>query len=694
MEFEALVAEANQKGLTVVNTEEVDELIEELVGKVREADGLCEIVDPENKPFDSKYKARDILDKFLQRLEATRTVSRLEGKTAIVDLLSEKIASLQVRVGSISWDCEEPQSAQKELDIACEYYFPGLVAEILEKVGSKDEIPAGEDSVLPEYETFVLPTLPTQPKKAFVEALKCLNILGILWAGRGRPHRSLLYLLCSETLYKQQPPSLSPQEEGENTYTHTLFYLAQAYGNFHDAVRSSDYCHRTLSRQLGLAGQGLKDVKSALDWVKNCMGIADFYRAMDRFKESAMALASAEKVFTDKVIVSLYQELDSHSSSPAEGGPKPHQKPNFVSGSLNAAEIEADLHRRWALLDTLALSRASDQFRLRQLDNLPPAAPASASEGDEAEEEVEFFSGFKVVIKGAQLWEPGYVTTFEPARKLFLRAVSRLENAKKYYLLDGYVTDHVALQQEHARLFHLLATFEVDYKRVIAMENRRYDMLLPYLDLLSKSSFETLHKQLSYELGEVVLGLLDLKLDRMRGKTETIKKAEIAKVNDLARMGLVLFGHFIAMYHNDSQPYHFAPLLIQADEATKTAYPLSKLAVSLFRENPDVAQITAEEVRPFLNAHFLSCRFLSKVIAVSSILPSKLAADKGFYLVCCLKRYEWLLKFAPNLCERRGLAVENREVFGEELGICRDMVGLLPAKINRMCYQGEGGLSL
>ena len=50
-------------------------------------------------------------------------------------ILSEQIATLQVKMGGISWEVEEPHNAQTDLDLACEYYFPKLTEDIQELVG-------------------------------------------------------------------------------------------------------------------------------------------------------------------------------------------------------------------------------------------------------------------------------------------------------------------------------------------------------------------------------------------------------------------------------------------------------------------------------------------------------------------------------------------------------------------------------
>ncbi len=95
-------------------------------------------------------------------------------------------------------------------------------------------------------------------------------------------------------------------------------------------------------------------------------------------------------------------------------------------------------------------------------------------------------------------------------------------------------------------------------------------------------------------------------------------------------------------------------------------------------------------MRPFLNSHFLACRVLTKIVPAEQYCPPQ--GNKSHFLVAALRRYEWLSRFIPKICEARGLEVKS--VFGEELVICRDMVKLLPSKIDRMMYLGESGLSL
>ena len=99
-------------------------------------------------------------------------------------------------------------------------------------------------------------------------------------------------------------------------------------------------------------------------------------------------------------------------------------------------------------------------------------------------------------------------------------------------------------------------------------------------------------------------------------------------------------------------------------------------------------QISEEEIRPFLNAHFLSCRAFSKVIVDVSDSPQ----SRAQWMVASYHKYQWISKFARELCTKKGVDVQT--VFGAELQVCDDLATLLPSKINRMYYYGEGGLTM
>jgi hypothetical protein len=126
--MEQFLEEATAHGLHVVDNSRLAESYEDYEAALIEADKLCQLVDPEETPFLSRYKARDLLDPLCNRMEASRTVASLEKKKKIMEELDWRIASLRFRLGSIAWDVEEPHNTQVEVEMALVRISPLLLA--------------------------------------------------------------------------------------------------------------------------------------------------------------------------------------------------------------------------------------------------------------------------------------------------------------------------------------------------------------------------------------------------------------------------------------------------------------------------------------------------------------------------------------------------------------------------------------
>ena len=724
----SFLEEAKQKGMYLVNDDSLGELLVEFTNTLKDADALTQVADPDTEPYKSKYKARELLDAIVNKLEATRTIALVEGKKERVAEMDWRLASTRVRLGVISWECEEPHNAQTDLELAAEFYEPGFVAAICEIVGP-DVVDTGEspEAAKVPADQLVPPALvckaALQDRKP--EAMKCLNMLGILWAGRGQVQKSFLYLIAANNLYsagRTGPQggaaagvaAMSADTEGlESVYTHNLFYLAQAYGQIGDTVRSSEYCYETLQRQyLG----GFDSPRAALDWSRNCASMSDFYKSLRHYRRCALALTSAEIILQTRVLLTLPPEGETEAAS------ETHEQREFRHAT---EEMVAELNKRWVDFEMCIMKRAFDR-EMRRLHALevgypfedehpdepldddkgaaaaatalamnktaetvfvfPPGSSSSGNgsgSGSSSRTVTEFFSSFPVVQ--VSLLCAGDIQDFETARLLFLRISSRLERSKKHFVLDGYVTDHVNLLQANSKLFHYLATFEPDTKRKLAMESRRIDMLSPLLKSLNKAAFEGLHKQLSYELAEAHMSLLEIKLDKLKSGTgvqpldKTIKKADMVKCNAYCQASLAMFTNFLSYYARSDDRNN------RGGGIPFTEMPFEELVAITFPD-PDESLISAEEVRPFLNAHFLSCRVLSKTMMPQEAAPQL----RVLSMAACLKRYEWLHKNGPAICSRKDVDIHN--IWGSEIDIVAEMISLLPAKIDRIFYRGESSI--
>ena len=121
------------------------------------------------------------------------------------------------------------------------------------------------------------------------------------------------------------------------------------------------------------------------------------------------------------------------------------------------------------------------------------------------------------------------------------------------------------------------------------METRRLEILQGLLTSLNRSAFEVLHKQIAYELGETYLALLDIKLDKLRGrgggevKESALKKTEIAKCNFYCKGVLAMFAHFTNMYVPTDRPRADAFVSLTGFDDHSFA-ALGKVRVYLMRE--------------------------------------------------------------------------------------------------------------
>jgi tetratricopeptide (TPR) repeat protein len=452
-QLESVLDTARAKGMFMVGQDTLPELLAEYERTTRQVEGLCEAVDPEETPYKSKYQARELLDTVCNKLEATRTVALLEKNMSTVEQADMRIGAIRVKLGVISYEVEEPHNAQTDLELAGGYYFPNFVKNVQEVTAQEDENVGKPDAPAvsaDDIDRLDIPPLDLpQPTMASVnaavvhlDALKCLNMLGILWAGRGRITKSFLYLKASKDLYNSvrlglengkypKPLTADQMKDLESTYTHSLFYLAQAYGHVGNAEKSSLCCKETLQRQYS---QGISDRKVKLEWAKNCAAMADFYLSSQLYRHASMALRSAE--YVTRAVLDEQQET-----------PSP-----LITDTCN--EQLADLNRRFAHLDLLLLRRAKDRHEgivnsleygiewtededveLQMIAGQSDAANSSSSSHDIKP----LFEG--IPVTPLPLMGVTDVNDFESARSIYLRASNKLEQAKKYFLLDG--TDYL-----------------------------------------------------------------------------------------------------------------------------------------------------------------------------------------------------------------------------------------------------------
>nr|AAH38828.1 2510003E04Rik protein [Mus musculus] len=225
---------------------------------------------------------------------------------------------------------------------------------------------------------------------------------------------------------------------------------------------------------------------------------------------------------------------------------------------------------------------------------------------------------------------------FEEARELFLLGQHYVCEAKEFFQIDGYVTDHIEVVQDHSALFKVLSFFEADMERRCKMHKRRIAMLEPLTVDLNPQYYLLVSRQIQFEIAHAYYDMMDLKVaiaDKLRDPDSHIVK----KINSLNKSALKYYQLFLDSLRDPNK---------------------------VFPEH-----IGEDVLRPAMLAKFRVARLYGKIITAD---PKKELEN----LATSLEHY----KFIVDYCETHPEAAQEIEV---ELELSKEMVSLLPTKMER-----------
>lgn len=495
--------------------------------KVRELTDQESLKDPENDPFKSKYKARELLQEILSKVHKEREENESDPSMKIVE------AALQYQLGNNYTHTEERPAGEECLEKCINLL-------------KNDELMMRQEAVS--------------------VALITYSELGIIWASRyqGRD-KAMFNLQKVESLYNKYKhevglapfaidESLRPKEDRftnlqreakfEKIFTHTLFYLAQMYKQSEDNDLSAAYCQRTLRRQLEAKEYDPKE------WAVNSAGLSQYYICQNMYREAKHCLACANVIIEE--------------AKPPEGlpDPRPDDDNETVMLRNEIPQRKADIARCWikyflALLDyskerlyndvcELDINRqvaAIEQLHLNEeTDNdVPKDHDRMPLEVDLVEENVRHLP----------------VTTFEESRQVFLVAKKYVESALEFFVMDGFVTDNIELTQDMSALYKHIIFFETEKERKCKMHKRRIDLLAQCLNEINPQFYLLICRQLQFEIAEIYGAMLDLKIAIANESIQTPTNHAIKKINLLCRSSIFYFNKFLDTLRNPQKVFPF-----------------------------------------------------------------------------------------------------------------------------------------
>ena len=488
-------------------------------------------------------------------------------------------------------------------------------------------------------------------------------------------HAELILLMSSDwAVGRDQSSSASTKRRDafEALYTHSLFFMAQVCGKMGESNKSAHYCQLTLQRQIDRHNEAVSEADAAdsanqlvsasisedvvfnpLEWATHAAALSQFYVCENDFATARHCLCCA-----DAIINKLRQQHQQHTSSTISEEKLNEQIHSnrrcwvsFLSLQLFNCKINSNSNDHEQGKYALALLKES-KSRLRRAANVANAADSTAQLiGDIDQVSQVHFKLPKALYKLDECEREAITSNialdYEQARAIFLKAQLILNQARAFFQLDGYVTDHCEITRDLSDLYASLLFFEEDADRRCKMLKRRIDLLVPVCEQLNAQFYLSIKRQLLFDIGLAYSDLMDAKLDtldeKMRG--ESAAAAAIAKINQLANKSL---GHFEQF--------------------------LDTMKVQPKRDRlPD--KFDAHNVRSALFAKFYIGRLYSKLISAQP-------AVKLANIAKTMDNYNYLIAY----CEKESKA-GNDEPMSEmkvEYDLCKEMVHFLPAKMEKL----------
>ena len=411
-----------------------------LQNSLEAAERLFFLPSPEEKPFENKYKSREILENLLK------------DPFFLSDPLPEDFLSISAFISyqlALNFlETEENSQGEKFLLKALSQFslvsdekmndFLNVLQDIYNNLGfiyvNREEIEMGMGCLAKAEELYQV--VKTIPVDCFTNSSSFLE-------------KQIKKLDENEKTTKNDKNDEKPNKltffskQGLNTrrseslYTLTQFYMAQAFTKLSHKEKAAFYCGNTMKRQYENKEFVLKE------FCINCISLSEYYQNNENFAQGYYLLQAG---------VSLI----------------PYQKRKKLNATFS-----------------MCLARLFSefmQFSIKTLIN---------------EEKPDFSKVFQLINKKSLIFETLPVEfvllevskNYDEILKVFRLANTQYKKALGFFVLDGYVTEYVEMQQEISQMIKSLAVLETDAGRSLALLQKRREILEPILKEINPKAY-------------------------------------------------------------------------------------------------------------------------------------------------------------------------------------------------------------
>ena len=241
--------------------------------------------------------------------------------------------------------------------------------------------------------------------------------------------------LSYPTIYKFFYQGGTNLQLAEKNYTLTLFYMAQAYTKFNLKEKAAKYCGDTMKRQYVTKQYELKD------WCSNAISLADYFIYRQEFAQSQYLLLSALSVIPEnkkkKLTASLQMAIGRHLLE-------------FLRFNVEKYQLQQSDEKNLEVI----INKKTIIFEGLKVDFLPLKVPKA----------------------------------IEEINSIFRQMNTQFKKALKLFVLDGFVSEYIQIVRDLSQGYKYLAMIEKDVERVVALYEKRKDLLeLPHREINPKA---------------------------------------------------------------------------------------------------------------------------------------------------------------------------------------------------------------
>ncbi|EAL66317.1 hypothetical protein DDB_G0282223 [Dictyostelium discoideum AX4] len=470
---------------------------------IKRSDKLSEEIDPDQTPYKSKYEAIELLKELKKEINENEKELNQQQQQDILDYL----VVIDSKLG--------------ELFIATEEITLGLNI-------CRD----------------CLKSLESIKNKFPLETISTFQSIAIIDINKNHFENGKQLLIKSENLINQTIEKQQEQEQEqeqqfkdklESLQLQNYFYFAQLYGLLKDSelvniiiiiiihlcINSSKYCELTLRKQLK------RNNFDRLEWCKNSLMLAEYYLSElnfdyakqcflvsnyickgienedDREETQANIYLVMAKFYLE--FLHFFRDIENlnhcHRVNNNNKNNNNENDIDFVQGGLSSISL-SDKQKEKEKEDKLFNENQIKKEKMLDLISFNKRSlnidkPLFTELGSELLDKIYNHSTFTspidlIVVKD----QPS-------ARDIFLKSQHFFNKSKKYYKLDGFVSQHIKILFDQINLFEYLNMFESNAGRKIGIHKKKIELIQPLLKELNPTYFLSSIRSIYFKIAEI-----------------------------------------------------------------------------------------------------------------------------------------------------------------------------------------------